>query len=261
MSSSTRCTALRCAGLSTLTLAALFVAGCEQEMRHTSGTRTEMRGELSGANEASPNGSPANGRFEATYDTSSHALDWQVKVARLSGPATATQFLVPVPSVPTINGNHGTTTLSQVQATELVSGRAHVNILTALYPNGEVRGRVHRTTNQPAADRTELMAYLTGTGELIHNDSGGDAKYTATYSPASRQLDWRIDDAGLSGPATGVRFESPITSSGIGSNGSRGTIVLSDAQQVDLLAGRWSVSVLTAQYPGGEVRTQIVPQM
>jgi hypothetical protein len=88
-----------------------------------------------------------------------------------------------------------------------------------------------------------------------------NARYAATYSPANRQLDWRIDEAGLSGPATGLRFDAPFTSSAVGGNGSRGTIMLTDAQQVDLLAGRWSVNVLTAEYPGGEIRAQIVPQL
>ena len=84
----------------------------------------------------------------------------------------------------------------------------------------------------------------------------------------SGMLDFNIVFSGLlaseiaahfHGPApiginAGVQFGLPPGSPKIGSVGP-----LSAAQQADLLAGLWYVNIHSSQFPGGEIRGQVVP--
>ena len=117
------------------------------------------------------------------------------------------------------------------------------------------------------AETVQLKADLNGASEVPPNQSAGTGTVTATFDTATKQLSWKGNYSGLSGPATAAHFHGPAEA---GKNGGvampitpnaspfTGAATLTDAQAADLLAGRWYVNVHTAGNPGGELRGQLM---
>jgi hypothetical protein len=89
-----------------------------------------------------------------------------------------------------------------------------------------------------------------------------------TLDTDTNQLSWNIVFAGLLGDETGAHFHGPAP---VGLNagvqiplplGSPkiGNAILSDLQEADVLAGLWYVNIHTVNFPGGEIRGQVVPE-
>lgn len=116
------------------------------------------------------------------------------------------------------------------------------------------------------AEIIHFGATLTGGGENPANSSAGKGEVSAELETAEHTLAYRASYSGLSGPATGAHFHGPAAqganappvvmvkdpSSPIG-----GSVRLTEAQQADLLAGRWYFNVHTQANPGGEIRGQL----
>jgi len=123
--------------------------------------------------------------------------------------------------------------------------------------------------NDMTTKRTEFKASLNGGSEVPPNGSAGKGELEATYNPSNRELDWRLRFSGLTGTVTAAHFHGPagpganaavavpLNSSFVGT-WQRSEITLTEAQAADLLAGRWYVNIHTAQFPGGEIRGQVV---
>lgn len=115
--------------------------------------------------------------------------------------------------------------------------------------------------SDPANAKIRLTAQLSG-------DSTGQGSLTAAYSTATHILQWRLSYSGLSGPVTwafldgpdGTGADSEIVPINLAyeSNPHPGAATLTEQQAVDLLAGRWSVTLKTEQYPGGEIKGALV---
>lgn len=117
------------------------------------------------------------------------------------------------------------------------------------------------------AETVQLKASLSGASEVPPNQSTGTGTVTATFDTATKQLSWKGDYSGLSGPATAAHFHGPAEA---GKNAGvaipitpntspfSGSATLTDSQASDLLAGRWYVNIHTAANPGGEVRGQLL---
>ena len=105
---------------------------------------------LSAVAEVPPNKSSARGTLQATLDRTKNILRWRLEFVGLSAPATAAHFHGPaMPGenagvVLTIDAkaNSGEARLTAAQANELLDGKLYVNIHTATYPDGEIRGQV-----------------------------------------------------------------------------------------------------------------------
>jgi hypothetical protein len=107
---------------------------------------------LKGAAETPPNASTGAGSASVTLDTSSKRLSWTVEYSGLTGPATMAHFhgpaavgkaagiQVPLPDV--ASPAKGTATLTDRQIAELKAGKWYINVHTAQYPAGEIRGQV-----------------------------------------------------------------------------------------------------------------------
>lgn len=108
---------------------------------------------LTGGAEVPPNDSPGTGNVEATFDTESKVFTWTVTYDGLTGEATAAHFHGPAaadavadPVVP-IEGAVtspivGEATLDDAQAADLQAGMWYLNLHTAQYPDGELRGQL-----------------------------------------------------------------------------------------------------------------------
>jgi len=120
------------------------------------------------------------------------------------------------------------------------------------------------------AARAETMAFsatLNGAAEVPAKTTEGKGTTTASLDTATKALSYNIEYSGLSGPATAAHLHGPAEP---GANAGvvlpfpkpatpiKGTATLTDAQIVDLMAGRWYANVHTAANPAGEIRGQLV---
>lgn len=113
------------------------------------------------------------------------------------------------------------------------------------------------------AEVIHFRARLTGAGESPPNASRGAGAAELTLDTDTKQLSWRVTYSGLSGPVTGAHFKTPpepgaaVSSSMDFSRPLNSPIVssarLNDIEIGDLRAGLWSVNLLTARYPQGEI--------
>jgi hypothetical protein len=128
-----------------------------------------------------------------------------------------------------------------------------------------------------------LLAVTSAFGEVLHfranlapsSDSpptqhalhGGAGLAELTLDTESKMLRWKVSYSGLSGPLTGAHFKAPpepggsiaatmdlappLTSPMVAS------ARLNDIQIGDLRAGLWSVNLLTAKKPQGEIHRDL----
>jgi hypothetical protein len=108
---------------------------------------------LTGAAETPPNATKGVGTAQVTLDTDSKMLDWKVEYSGLTGPTTMAHFHGPAaPGVaagvtvaltaPLASPIVGTANLNDGQIGDLRAGLWYINVHTAQYPKGEIRGQV-----------------------------------------------------------------------------------------------------------------------
>ena len=110
------------------------------------------KAELKGSSVVPPSDSKGTGTLTVTYDTASKKLTWKGTYMGLTGAATAAHFHGPaevgknagvaVPITPATSPMDGTATLTDAQAADLSAGKWYVNVHTAKFPDGEIRGQV-----------------------------------------------------------------------------------------------------------------------
>ncbi|WP_019171458.1 CHRD domain-containing protein [Pseudaminobacter salicylatoxidans] len=110
---------------------------------------------LDSAQEVPPTDSAGKGTLNASYDTDSKKLDWTLEYSELTGDATGAHFhgpagtgenadvAIPIPDAK--SGSKGSATLTDEQAKDLMDGKYYVNVHTAKYADGEIRGQVEKT--------------------------------------------------------------------------------------------------------------------
>lgn len=109
-----------------------------------------FKAELKGTSEVPPNDSAGTGSADVKFDTATKKLSWTVTHSGLSGDATAAHFHGPAAEganagpVVDISANvaSGSADLTDAQIAELQSGMWYLNIHTAKFPDGEIRGQV-----------------------------------------------------------------------------------------------------------------------
>ena len=112
-----------------------------------------------------------------------------------------------------------------------------------------------------------MKADLKAADEVPPNDSKGTGAVTATYDTATKMLSWKGSYKDLTGPATAAHFHGPSEpgkNAGVAvpitPNASpfEGTATLTEAQEADMMAGKWYVNIHTATNKGGEIRGQLM---
>ena len=112
-------------------------------------------------------------------------------------------------------------------------------------------------------------ANLGGAAEVPPVTTAGKGTAQVNVDMATKQVTWRVDYSGLSGPAAAAHIHcgaAPGANSGVAvSFGDKvaspieGSGMMTDAQLADLQAGKCYVNVHTAANKGGEIRGQLVP--
>ena len=153
---------------------------------------------------------------------------------------------------------------------EMVQDGLYVNLHTAAFGNGEIRGQLR--LNHPAAT-TAGTFFANMTGDQNEPPVVLPASGTATFklTPAGLTYDLTVD--GLTGPITMAHFhEAPIGASGgirrdltFVNNHASGTWTPADPQPLtpalitSLYRGNLYVNVHTAAFGAGEIRGQVIP--
>ncbi|HEV2365777.1 MAG TPA: CHRD domain-containing protein [Caulobacteraceae bacterium] len=126
--------------------AAAFATAAAAETVH-------FQAKLDGAQETPPHAVPGKGSADVSLDTATKKLSWRVTYSGLTGPAVAAHFHGPAGpgkaagvQVP-LTGNlaspiTGSADISDAQIKDLRAGLWYLNIHTAQYPPGEIRGQV-----------------------------------------------------------------------------------------------------------------------
>jgi hypothetical protein len=132
----------------------LVLAGCGQ-MR-PSQKMDIYEATLSSAQEVPPNSSPARGTAEIQMNTNTNVLTYKVTYSGLSGPATGGHIHGPaaaganagivVPFTGNLNAQpvQGQANITPTQYGDLAAGLWYVNIHTAQFPGGEIRGQLRK---------------------------------------------------------------------------------------------------------------------
>jgi len=117
------------------------------------------------------------------------------------------------------------------------------------------------------AAMVNFKADLKASDEVPPNDSKATGQVTATYDTASKKLTWKGSYKDLTGPATAAHFHGPGDpgkNAGVAvpivpnTSPFEGSATLTEAQESDMMGGKWYVNVHTATNKGGEIRGQLV---
>ncbi|NML87296.1 MAG: CHRD domain-containing protein [Polaromonas sp.] len=120
---------------------------------------------------------------------------------------------------------------------------------------------------QAQSSMVAFTTQLRASTDVPSNASQGTGSVDAVFNKDTNLLRWKVNYAGLTGPATAGHFHGPsnvganagvaVPWSGPISNPMEGSATLTAAQAADLMAGRWYANIHTAANPGGEVRGQM----
>lgn len=121
------------------------------------------------------------------------------------------------------------------------------------------------------AATTAYKANLSPAAEVPPVQSAGTGTAAVNVDTATKQLSWRVDYAGLSGPAAAAHIHCgapaggnagvavPLGTAPNWNSPLQGTGTLTDAQLQQLQSGQCYVNIHTAKNKGGEVRGQLAP--
>ncbi len=125
---------------------ALLAGAAQAEM-------VKFHGAMTTGAEVPPKTTDGKGTVDATLDTATKMLTYDVTYSGLTGPATAAHLhgpadaganagvLVPF-SAPLTSPIHGTATLTDAQIADLTAGKMYANVHTSANPGGEIRGQL-----------------------------------------------------------------------------------------------------------------------
>ena len=111
-----------------------------------------------------------------------------------------------------------------------------------------------------------FQATLSGAQSVPMTSTAATGTMTAQYQPDTMAMTYKVEYAGLTGPATGAHIHAPA---GPGANAPvaipfaspaspiQGGITLTQAQADQITAGQAYVNIHTAANPNGEIRGQI----
>lgn len=164
---------------------------------------------------------------------------------------------------------------SAANIADLKAGRLYINIHTATFPGGAIRGQILRPleklyTVQPMLGANEVPASgATGTGGggfILSEDatkltySGTVSGLTSSTSPSSNPTAAHIHDgnSGVVGPVVYPLTLSNITSTSANFGGLISGITATNVLKLN--ASGYYVNVHSAQFPSGALRAQLVPK-
>lgn len=219
---------------------------------------------LSTQQEVPENTSNASGSYSLVYDKNSNKLQYTINYAGTT--PTAMHFHKGEVGVaggveaevagPYSSGMKGMIQLSEAQEADLLAGKFYLNVHSANFAAGELRGQA------VTEDKVVLSNIkLSGKQEVPANNSAGTGTFNGVYDKTTKKLDYNIVLNGLTSAAMhlhkgaiGVNGDVVTEISGLKGT----TAAFTSAQEADLMAGNLYLNVHSATQPGGEIRGQVV---
>ena len=226
--------------------------------------------QLSGTNEApTPTNSSATGYASMVLDTATNALTYRFATQGMTPTMahihTGTVGLAGPIAFPLDLGGTGVVTLTDAQAFVLANNGYYVNVHSALFPAGEIRGQLN-----PQSPPRTFIAVLSGLNEVPTNTSPAFGGTILTLDPAQTRLHYFIDAGQITGVTMGHLHRGvpgvngpvviPFTNAASLTNDTpiSGTVDLAASDLNDLITGNFYANIHTTQHPGGEIRGQVI---
>jgi CHRD domain/HYR domain len=242
----------------------------------------------SGAQENPPNASPAMGTITGVYNDVTNTIFYTLNFSGLMSNTAAAHFHAPAApgtnagviygytgfptgvSTGTYTGSH---IITEAQEVLLKNGLWYSNIHTTGLPGGEIRAQI--ILGAASMSHYTFNNTYSGANENPPNASTGTGLITGVFDPNSNALFYRINFSLLLAPTVAAHFHAPAvpgTNAGVvyahtgfplavQAGTYSGTHTITALQETQLLAGLWYSNIHTSQFPGGEIRAQIVLEL
>jgi hypothetical protein len=228
---------------------------------------------LDGAQEAPPVATAGRGWGIVRFDPASSSVRIFVYYEGTTGPGVASHLhvgpvgvsgpiIVPLsPASP--NTYTGTGVLTAANAAALAANGTYLNVHTAAFPGGEVRGQV-----VPAAS-TRFTGLLTGAQETPPNASTATGTVIAFLHEPDGRVVYDINSTGLVNVTAAHMHQGPTGVAGpivFGLNGGAGQYCgvsdrLTAAQITTMKANGMYMNIHTNAFAGGEIRAQLIKDL
>jgi hypothetical protein len=150
--------------------------------------------------------------------------------------------------------------LSPPQLAYLLAGQTYINIHTSTNSGGEIRGQIYpvqfTATMNGASEVPPASSPGTGTGAMTLVNSVLAYAFSFTNLLSAATL------AHIHGPADVTQNANPLipfTPPAATAGTFSGTATLSSQELLDLVSGLTYANIHTTNYPGGEIRGQVLP--
>ncbi len=247
------------------------------------GAETIFHAVLNGQQENPPVTTDAVGGGRFVLNSDRTELSYKIKVANLSGPIQAAHFHNaptgvngPVVRNLTFTDNVASGVWSATDATqpltptllaELLAGNLYVNVHTSTNPGGEIRGQVlsgvainFAANLDGSQENPPVTTNAAGVGTYTLNASGQELAYNVSYVGLSSNFSaahFHNAGRGVNGPV--VRATDFIGTTATGVWKSTDAQALTTDLVVELLASQIYFNIHSANFPGGEIRGQVLP--
>src|ERR1700744_2308909 len=108
----------------------------------------------------------------------------------------------------------------------------------------------------------DVSATLKGASEMPPSETSGSGTLTGELDTNNKAFSYEVNYSGLSGPVTAAHLQGavtpgssdqPVIASQALTNPIEGTTTLTDDQVSSLQSGKWSLNLMTAAHPAGEI--------
>ena len=226
--------------------------------------------ELDGAQETPPVATTASGTAWLEMDRAANTLSLRLTFTGLSsaesgahihgfapvGAAGGIKFALPLGNTKNAVWNY-----TEPDEASIIAGLTYLNIHSATFGGGEIRGQIVRDTNSVflvskldgAQEIPPVPSTGTGTGWVSIDTVANTLAYRLTYNGlTSAEILAHIHGFAPPGSAAGVKFSLPL---GVTKSGS---VVYVEPDEASILAGLTYFNVHTTMFSGGEIRGQLI---
>ncbi|MCC6405969.1 MAG: CHRD domain-containing protein [Planctomycetes bacterium] len=227
-----------------------------------------MRADLDGLQEVPPNPSTATGTAYVLVDRATNTASYSITFTGLSAPENNAHFHAgPVGvsggvkvGLPLGANKVGSFVYAEADEATLINGGWYINIHSNNFGSGEIRGQVLRSDSlafmradlDGAQETPPNASTAKGSAYLMIDTVADSLFYSLTFDGLSAvEINAHIH-AGAVGVAGPVKLGLPT------GNSKSGTLSYAAADEATLLGGGWYFNVHSGNFPGGEIRGQIV---